>query len=260
MILICTCDLFLSLVCACVRACVRACVCVCAIYLQLPNFAVDYNHHLAYCFIPKNGCSFWKRVLSILAGNKPGMAVFNLSSVRVHTNHAYTMVSGNLNLEENAFKKMIIVRDPYERLFSGYMDKFFSPCSFPNLELKIISYFRARGKSRECQAGASFTEFLRYVTNTGVLHVNVHFGPQYRQCLPCHVHYDYVGKMETFRQDAEFILRSVHVDPSLVLGTDETFQENSDVRTYGQSVYKRKNFSHADLRACLLYTSDAADE
>ena len=124
---------------------------------------------------------------------------------------------------------MIIVRDPYERLFSGYMDKFFSPCSFPNLELKIISYFRARGKSRECQAGASFTEFLRYVTNTGVLHVNVHFGPQYRQCLPCHVHYDYVGKMETFRQDAEFILRSVHVDPSLVLGTDETFQENSDV-------------------------------
>ena len=209
--------------------CVCVCVCVCAIYLQFPRFAVDYNHHLAYCYIPKNGCSFWKRVLSILAGGKQGMAVFNLSSVSIHVHYVYTLLKGQLGLEENSFKKMIIVRDPYERLFSGYMDKIFSPCSLWNIEAKLISYFRAHGKSRECQAGPSFTEFLRYVTNKGVLGVNVHFRPQYMQCLPCHVQYDYIGKMETFRQDAEFILRSVHVDPSLVLGNDETFEENSDM-------------------------------
>ena len=43
------------------------------------------------------------------------------------------------------------------------------------------------------------------------------------------MHYDYIGKMETFRQDAEFILRSVYVDPSDVFGSEETFEENSDI-------------------------------
>ena len=80
-----------------------------------------------------------------------------------------------------------------------------------------------RGK---CRSDLSFMEFLQYVTNTQGFPVDPHFNRQYTQCLPCHVQYDYIGKVETFRQDAEFILRSVHVDPSLVLGPEEKFDNN----------------------------------
>ena len=125
-------------------------------------------------------------------------------------------------------KKVLFVRDPYERLFSGYIDKFFSPCSFP--DSTITSKFRVpAGMLGKCQSGVSFTEFLQYVSNTKGVVVDEHFRRQYEKCLPCHVHYDYIGKMETFRQDAEFILRSVHVDPSDVFGSEETFEENSDI-------------------------------
>ena len=122
----------------------------------------------------------------------------------------------------------MVVRDPYERLFSGYIDKFFSPCSMPHEEVKVIRMFRANKTRTACRAGVNFTEFLQYVTNERS--VNSHFKRQYQQCLPCHVDYDYIGKLETFQQDAEYILKeAAHMDPTEVFGASEQFEENSDL-------------------------------
>ena len=192
---------------------------------------MNEKHHLIFCYVPKNGCSFWKRVFVILGGGEQGKVVFNLSSVGVQANYAVDHLQGHFfekYLSLQSSKKVLFVRDPYERLFSGYIDKFFPPCSFSYAT--VMSKFRVpAGRRGKCQSGVSFTEFLQYVSNTKGVAVNEHFGRQHKGCLPCHVHYDYIGKMETFRQDAEFILRSVHVDPSDVFGSEETFEENSDI-------------------------------
>ena len=170
-------------------------------------------------------------MLSILGGSEENRAVFDLSGTAIHASRALHHLEGHffqMYHSLHSFKKVLFVRDPYERLFSGYIDKYFSPCSFQTAT--ITSKFRVPADSPgTCPSGLSFTEFLQYVTNTKGVKVNDHFGRQYEKCLPCQVHYDYIGKMETFRQDAEFILRSVHVDPSDVFGSEETFEENSDI-------------------------------
>ena len=122
----------------------------------------------------------------------------------------------------------MFVRDPYERLFSGYIDKFFSPCIRTGEERKIIKLFRTDKTTTACHAGLSFTEFLLYVTNKGSMTVDRHYNRQYQVCLPCQADIDYIGKVETFQQDAEYILKEVaHIDPSEVFGASEDFEENS---------------------------------
>ena len=190
---------------------------------------MDEKHHLIFCYVPKNGCSLWKRVFYILSGHKAGKAVFNLSSTAIHSSKVVKHLKGNffqMHHSLQSSKKVLFVRDPYERLFSGYVDKYFSPCAFNHN--KIISRFRLpKVGHAECQPGMNFTEFLLYVTKT--TGINEHFRRQYQMCLPCYVPYDYIGKMETFRQDLEFILRSVNVDPSLVLGPEDSVEESSDL-------------------------------
>ena len=216
------------------------------------HYLLDDKHHLVYCFVPKNACSFWKRVFSILDGKHKGSAVFNLSSVAIHTSRAFDRLGGDRSFIElyhflQSSKKIMFVRDPYERLFSGYIDKLFSPCSMTREEVKVIRLFRENETNTACQPGVSFTEFLQYVTNQRSVGVNPHFGRQYPACLPCHVDYDYIGKLETFQQDAEYILKeAAHIDPREVFGASEQFEENSDlniINDVAKRSFKRCNFN-----------------
>lgn len=229
-------------------------VCLQSVSSQLlQRFLVDKKHHLVFCYVPKNGCSLWKRVFFILSGHKAGKAVFNLSSTAIHSATVLKYLEGNffqIYQSLQSSKKALFVRDPYERLFSGYVDKFFSPCIFGHD--RIISLFRLpKVGPAECQPALNFTEFLRYVTNTEGVSVDEHFTRQYLTCLPCHVPYDYIGKMETFRQDVEFILRSVNVDPSLVLGPEDSVEESSDLNILHDVTERSFRFCNSSRSKCV---------
>ncbi|XP_076449152.1 uncharacterized protein LOC143285641 [Babylonia areolata] len=202
------------------------------------NFLLDDVHHVLYCFIPKNGCSFWKRVFAIIDGSLQGKSVFNLSSTGIHraAKSFDTLARGHRSLftmyyHLQASKKVVFVRDPYERLFSGYVDKLFAPCTMTHTEKNIIQYSRNSWKKETiCNRGVNFTEFLLYVTNERSISVNNHFGQQYTICHPCHIDYDFIGKLETFHEDATVVLQeAVHLDPSVVWGPEDQFEENSDI-------------------------------
>ena len=79
------------------------------------------------------------------------------------------------------------------------------------------------------------------------MRVNPHFKRQYPVCLPCQADFDYIGKLETFQQDAEYILKELaHIDPSEVFGASEDFEENSDwsiVSDVAERSFKRCHFS-----------------
>ncbi|KAK7483703.1 hypothetical protein BaRGS_00025024 [Batillaria attramentaria] len=194
------------------------------------TFLVDDVHGLVYCPVPKVGCSFWKRVFAILDGKHKSSYLFNLSSVSIHnTRAAYDGLKQKPLLMKyfllQSSTKFMFVRDPYERLFSGYIDKIFTPNALGGRLSQQISPNSDHQTS--CATDATFTEFLRYVTHSNS--VNQHFKPAYSTCFPCHMDYDVIGKMETFRQDTESILKSAGVDPRSVFGSVSSFDENSDL-------------------------------
>ncbi|XP_076451215.1 uncharacterized protein LOC143287156 [Babylonia areolata] len=279
---------------------------------MLRRFIVDGPHNLLYCPIEKVGSSFWKRVFQILKqirDRKQGVtlkniSVFDLSGIRVH--RLGDMRKDNEALLDSDFlhtaRKFMFVRDPYERLFSGFIDKIlaltFETHNIVRVVLASHSYDpgekpekgakRSRSRlernqyprddkekrrsrndieehsspndkekrrsrndtekrhsrndvksgrrllseelsppRRECTLHATFEDFVRYLLR-GV-HVNPHFHPMSSICPPCSLPYDFIGKMDTFRQDARSLLTWADVNPQSVLSSDVTFDRDSDL-------------------------------
>ncbi|XP_070208075.1 uncharacterized protein [Littorina saxatilis] len=308
------------------------------------QYLVDNAHSLLYCPIEKVGSSFWKRVFAILTKDghvqhNASRSVFDHSGVAVHRLRgaaklwAKDLLTSKLSFHN--FTKFVFVRDPYERLFSGFIDKLFTP-TFETLimsrdvllsstktlkgihgqfrqakhneanqytmaqpdreerlsarsgdhdseitapEEGVASYlgrgnmqygFEERGPVfrledihktdseiqdddehsfrihrreqliRERQKKkmfrddtnspyhmhVSFEQFVHHVI--GGVRVNEHFLPMSTRCPPCFFRYDVIGRMKTFKDDVNFILNSAGVDPEDVIGSDSSFDHDSD--------------------------------
>ncbi|KAK7490797.1 hypothetical protein BaRGS_00018026, partial [Batillaria attramentaria] len=224
------------------------------LFLQnMKRFIVDAEKKLVYCFVAKTGTSFWKRVFNIIAGRNKGNLLFNISSRGIHRQrNPFEKFATTLNTmsfpRQYAFfqsaTKFLFVRDPYERLYSGYIDRFFSVTDLLNVMSKRFSQFdvtserpprakrpRRNGDETACHqhVNLTFVEFIQYVTESGPRRANMHFKPVHLLCLPCLLDYDFIGKMETFRDDTIAILTSAGIDPDDVFGDGSSFEENSDL-------------------------------
>lgn len=93
-----------------------------------------------------------------------------------------------VNSLRNYFR-FVIVRNPYTRILSAYLDK---------IERK------ARMKNKD----SSFEEFLRFLKNGG-LYSNAHWAPQTSLLLMPLEEFDHVGKVETLQQDMPYILNKI---------------------------------------------------
>lgn len=114
--------------------------------------------------------------------------------------------------------KFMFVREPFERLLSGYVDKLFSPnAAYWNFIGKyIVSKFRenASNHSAECGHDITFQEFVEYFIYSQSTNErrDAHFVPSFEHCRPCEIEYDYIGKMETFKEDTFHILHKLKLE------------------------------------------------
>ena len=69
-------------------------------------------------------------------------------------------------------------------------------------------------KEEEEEVMIRFDEFLRYVVGLAERGggLNAHWQRFHKLCLPCSVHYDFVGRYETLRRDATHVLRAMRVN------------------------------------------------
>lgn len=109
-------------------------------------------------------------------------------------------------------KKFIFVRNPFSRLYSGYIDKLFSPnpTYWSTVGRYIVQTVRknASNISLQCGHDVTFSEFIKYFIKSQLTNKyrDGHFIPMFDHCRPCRIHYDYIGKMENFKKDSLYIL------------------------------------------------------
>ncbi|CAM1154632.1 Uncharacterised protein r2_g4328 [Pycnogonum litorale] len=125
--------------------------------------------------------------------------------------------------------KAIFVRHPFERLASAFADKLGSDCrkvvhpycDFRRQLLKRVGKDPIKSK-------LSFHDFIRYLLNTEVNSYDIHWQPFWHRCKPCEVRYDFVGKLETFHEDIEFLHEIVNAsDPNITKGDKVPHKTNS---------------------------------
>ena len=167
---------------------------------------------LAYCSVPKTGCTFWKRVIRFLNEDGPNKLESPFDIPRYHTHFLpflttpiYSLTEGN-NILGN-YSKFMFTRDPYSRLWSGFLDKLFLP-DFWDFGKHIIRTTRKNAKSLSLACGhdVTFQEFISYIVDNP--DVDPHFAPVYIICNPCSTNFSVIGKQETFVLDAYYILEN----------------------------------------------------
>ena len=176
------------------------------------NFYLYEQNHVAYCEVPKNGCTFWKRILRFLnkdfpPGSKNISKPSDIPRRFTHLGGFKTTPTFKLGQrDEVKLQKMtnsfIVARDPYSRLWSAYLDKIFLP-DFWNVGQYVVLAERREPKtlSLKCGYDVTFPEFIRFSVRRHS--VDSHFAPINTICNPCRTKFKFIGKQETFVSDAK---------------------------------------------------------
>ncbi|KAL8606188.1 hypothetical protein ACOMHN_053460 [Nucella lapillus] len=197
-------------------------------------FSFSERHHLVYCSIQKVGTSFWLRVMKLLNGNISRSKFFRDSfshSTGIRGYYSFTSKSPWM-IERilRSYKTFLFVRDPYSRLFSAYMDKIFLPNSRAVTLVRRSGLKNADGEKvlGKCFLHVTFEAFLQEVTNGDWR--DSHWSPMHEHCGPCSVRFDYIGKMETFMADTEFILSQIGANLYSLTPEANHFESAKDLR------------------------------
>lgn len=209
------------------------------------QFRKSSSHHMLYCSIEKAGSTFWRRMLQMLDSTNL-KTPYDISPLHVNEK-SVPFVEEGLYHTLASFKTnfvFMIARNPFTRLLSGYLDKIYTANPyFWNSIGRSIRPIPQRGRAA-CYSDITFQEIVDYVINAEGYFTKArdpHFMAMHDMCKPCQIPYDFIGKMETFDRDFEFLMKTWNVSSfegkdMKSMAVDDTFL---DVAT---SLQDRKNY------------------
>ena len=162
--------------------------------------------NLLYCWIHKAASSSWSEVFFYLKGRE-------VPPSRLHEATQYfSLRSHGVDLPSALRSSLVftIVRHPFDRLVSAYRDKFELARKyayvFQHYASKILSVSNPDPSGRGHHLRRpTFSEFVTYLLRTPVAEYNDHWVPYWLHCHLCQLEYDVIGKMETLKEDIDFI-------------------------------------------------------
>jgi len=192
------------------------------------HFIVDDASKVIYCAVSKAGNTNWKKVMAVLGGAINNRQKWHYEDVDdvpgqpgtpIHESwffkrlSSYNMTEIKQRLTDRYYHKFTFVRDPLSRILSAYLDKF-------NNDNTIVAEYYKRWYGRYImntyQNGAASKEsenykvewksFLKYIVDHDNNDLNEHWDRQFTLCHPCHVHFDFVGKIEEADTEASYML------------------------------------------------------
>ncbi|XP_064086270.1 carbohydrate sulfotransferase 11-like [Macrobrachium nipponense] len=180
---------------------------------DLTFLLADDKYKVIYCFIPKVGCTSWKRVFMILGNISDAKQVDDIDLASPH----YLM--GKMQLLQTTkedelivkklenYKKFIVVRHPIERLASAYFGKIHHKEGILEKQ-RLLLPFLWKTRKNATVMDITWPEFVSFVVRKRG-RSDEHWTPYESLCLPCQIDYDFILKFETLDEDAEGLLRAI---------------------------------------------------
>lgn len=175
------------------------------------EYLIDERHKLVWCSIFKSASSTWFYNFCLLAGiDTKRMEGSRTSPVQFARQTAYPRPSVQTlssALSKN-FTSFIIVREPFERLLSGFRDKIEAVNSYCRKLQCIIAK-----KPTNYKCTPTFEEFIDYIIEEveGGGALNEHWHPYSSFCTVCAVNYSYILHFETLTEDENYLISQVSI-------------------------------------------------
>lgn len=209
---------------------------------KLDHFLVLDKYRIIYCYIPKAGCTNWKRVLLVLSGKANSTQSIGqkethvLTSKYIRSLSTYTINEARYRLSK--YKVFTFVRNPFVRLLSAFRDKLEKRTSLNGAfrkdwskKMKKLTEFFKRYRLRGLDLNTTFHEFVEYVSdpNHNLLDpAEEHWIEMFRLSHPCAIKFDFIGRVETLDRDTDFVLRNlIGIPPKKILFRNSTNPTNS---------------------------------
>ncbi|XP_071530114.1 carbohydrate sulfotransferase 11-like isoform X2 [Panulirus ornatus] len=181
---------------------------------MMAHMHFDDERKAIYCFVPKVACTSWKRVWMKMTGIvPPDKNISTISRYTVHTRVPLLSTNKERDVKFNTYRKFMFVRHPFDRVLSAFKDKIESEdkASAYNFHKQIGEKIEMKYRGTKAGHGknVTFSEFIRFISEPGpgsFEQRNEHWLSVHHLCNPCTVQYDFIGKYENLKEDANYVL------------------------------------------------------
>ena len=185
-------------------------------YMPKPAFERTINISIEssyiYFQVPKVACSTIKATLQSLEAKRSGITLTEDRKIH-HKGQSPLLSPSHVGLEKfrhmlddpNIFK-FCLVRNPYTRILSAFLDKM----TWKSQQKEEVA------KALNCDVSdkITFEQFLEFVKTQNPYEMNPHWRPQTHQLFWGVVNYDFVGRFEDFAGNFNLILKNIYANES----------------------------------------------
>ncbi|XP_077992231.1 carbohydrate sulfotransferase 8-like [Glandiceps talaboti] len=199
-------------------------------------FYFNDAYKCVYCSVPKAGTTNWKRILLVLQGDTNSTVT---KFREVHSHHFPTLRNVTDDRLSN-YTTFLFTREPFSRLLSAFIDKFETPddtvYDWAKWGKKVAKKYRKQNGNTD-NGNVTFVEFIQYLIDpaTNPSKMDPHWRPVYLMCNICNMRYDFIGRIEHFKEDAYSFLKLINasdVVKSLNFPSDNFHSTNASEKLY----------------------------
>jgi hypothetical protein len=203
------------------------------------NISLKYNY--LYFETPKAGCTTIKATLQKMELERTGGSCGHPSCVH-DRNFSPLLRPSQISrfsefVRQPGLFKFCFVRNPYTRLLSAYLEKMLT-----NKRPKRIVLHALGRNPADLDVDVSFDEFIDVVCGQKVRDMNTHWMVQYYLTCQDLIKYDFVGKIENFDQDFDFVLSKLSENYRQYISKEVSHATNAGMHleTYYSSELSKK--------------------
>ena len=171
------------------------------------NYLINHKYKIIYCPIPKNASTLFK--LELLRHSEEETQSQDLTK-QIHRylkkNHTSLTLPDFSYLEREDYFKFAILREPFKRLVSAYLNKFVKIKKSPPFVKNVIAnVYQYLGREPDYKQSITFSQFINYLARTEDFELNGHWRPQHTFLDLNLVKFDLLGRLENLEQVIQII-------------------------------------------------------
>ncbi len=162
------------------------------------RYLVNHKHKIVYSPIEKNACSLFK---NILVDQSEYADDYRKSKIAVHryiTAHKQRFFAQDFScLCSPEYFKLIILRNPFDRLVSAYIDKFVRSAKQNRHSIPVINQvYKSLKEKPNYQQSITFRQFVNFLIDKEDRLLDPHWRPQYIYMGLGLLEFDLIGQFE----------------------------------------------------------------